>query len=160
MTFLQILRVYSYPCVTWSLLKVLESYVNTGLCFEISMFNRLFIANWAMWCSLLKSIYLVWHNILLLRVSIFEIVEAELEVDVMVEAIGHQWYWTYEQHTDFNGDAKEVESYMVSTGDLVPGGCRLLEVDNKLIVPMGTYLRVLVTGADVIHSFAVPAHTR
>jgi len=46
---------------------------------------------------------------------------------------------------------------MVSTGDLVPGGRRLLEVDNKLIVPRGTSLRVLVTEADVIHSFAVPA---
>jgi len=46
---------------------------------------------------------------------------------------------------------------MVSTGDLDPGEHRLLEVDNKLIVPMGTFLRVLVTGADVLHSFAVPA---
>jgi len=61
------------------------------------------------------------------------------------------------EHTDFNGDVIEVESYMVGTEDLVPGGRRLLEVDNKLIVPMGTYLRVLVTGAYVIHSFAVPA---
>ena len=43
---------------------------------------------------------------------------------------------------------------MVNTGDLNPGEHRLLEVDNKLLVPMGTFLRVLVTGADVLHSFA------
>lgn len=46
---------------------------------------------------------------------------------------------------------------MVEAGDLVEGDRRLLEVDNKLIVPMGGSLRILVTGADVLHSFAVPA---
>ena len=56
-----------------------------------------------------------------------------------------------------SGEVVEVESYMVNTADLSPGDQRLLEVDNKLIVPMGAFLRVLVTGADVLHSFAVPA---
>ena len=46
---------------------------------------------------------------------------------------------------------------MLSTGDFDLGEHRLLEVHNKLIVPMGTFLRVLVTGAGVLHSLAVPA---
>lgn len=46
---------------------------------------------------------------------------------------------------------------MVSTLDLNKGDLRLLEVDNRLIVPIHTHVRVLVTGADVLHSFAVPS---
>ena len=69
--------------------------------------------------------------------------EEELGIDVTVKAVGHQWYWSYE-HTDFSGEVVEVESYMVNTADLSPGDQRLL------IVPMGAFLRVLVTGADVL----------
>ena len=46
---------------------------------------------------------------------------------------------------------------MVPTSDLESGDLRLLEVDNRLVVPIQTHVRVLVTGADVIHSFAVPS---
>ena len=46
---------------------------------------------------------------------------------------------------------------MVPTSDLKSGDLRLLEVDNRLIIPIQTQVRVLVTGADVIHSFAVPS---
>ena len=46
---------------------------------------------------------------------------------------------------------------MIPTSDLNEGDLRLLEVDNRLIIPIQTQVRVLVTGADVIHSFAVPS---
>ena len=46
---------------------------------------------------------------------------------------------------------------MVSTSDLNSGDFRLLEVDHRLVVPINTHVRILVTGADVLHSFAVPA---
>jgi heme/copper-type cytochrome/quinol oxidase subunit 2 len=46
---------------------------------------------------------------------------------------------------------------MVPTSELYSGELRLLEVDNKLVVPINTHVRILVTGADVLHSFAVPA---
>ena len=46
---------------------------------------------------------------------------------------------------------------MVPTSDLNSGDFRLLEVDHRLVVPIKTHVRILVTGADVLHSFAVPA---
>lgn len=46
---------------------------------------------------------------------------------------------------------------MVATGDLVKGGLRLLEVDNRVILPINTPIRVMVTSGDVIHSIAMPA---
>lgn len=84
-----------------------------------------------------------------------------VEPGVTVKAIGHQWYWSYEysdyQTTLGEDSTLEFDSYMVPTTDLEPGDLRLLEVDNRMVVPIDTYVRILVTGADVLHSFAVPA---
>lgn len=46
---------------------------------------------------------------------------------------------------------------MVPTSDLEPGTLRLLEVDNRVVVPVDTHVRILTTSTDVIHSFAVPS---
>jgi len=76
---------------------------------------------------------------------------------VIVE--GHQWYWSY-QYIDFlNSDDEYIEydSYLVPESDLDAGGFRMLEVDNRVILPELTHTRFMVTAADVIHSFAVPA---
>jgi cytochrome c oxidase subunit 2 len=76
-----------------------------------------------------------------------------------IKALGHQWYWSYE-YSDFvneDGESIEFDSYLVPTDDLEEGQLRLLEVDNRVVVPVGTHIRFIVTGADVIHSFAVPA---
>lgn len=51
----------------------------------------------------------------------------------------------------------EFDSYMIPTGELNKGDLRLLEADNRVVVPIQTQVRVLVTGGDVLHSFAVPA---
>jgi cytochrome c oxidase subunit II len=74
-------------------------------------------------------------------------------------AEGHQWYWSY-QYPDFldsNNDLIEFDSYIIPDSDLEPGSLRLLEVDNRVILPELTHIRILVTSGDVIHSFAVPS---
>lgn len=70
-----------------------------------------------------------------------------------VKAIGHQWYWTYEY------PEKQItyDSLMIEDKDLKPGQIRLLSVDNPIVVPVDTTVRILVTSQDVLHSFAVPA---
>jgi len=76
-----------------------------------------------------------------------------------VLAEGHQWYWSY-QYPDFiNSDEEfiEFDSYLVPESDLEDGALRMLEVDNRLIIPELTHVRFIVGGADVIHSFACPA---
>nr|WAB69907.1 cytochrome c oxidase subunit II [Osteocephalus aff. subtilis DO-2022] len=74
--------------------------------------------------------------------------------DLTVKAIGHQWYWSYEysDFTDLNFD-----SYMIPTKDLTPGQFRLLEVDNRMVTPVGMATRTLITAEDVLHSWAVPS---
>lgn len=71
-----------------------------------------------------------------------------------LKAIGHQWYWRYE-YTDFTDI--ELDSYITPTSDLQPGEYRLLEVDNRIVLPIQLEIRVLVTAADVIHAWTVPA---
>jgi cytochrome c oxidase subunit II len=75
------------------------------------------------------------------------------KADVTVKATGKQWFWSYQYP-----DAKfEFDSLMVQDKDLKPGQPRLLTVDNELVVPVNKIVKVLTTGADVIHSFAVPS---
>src|SRR5262249_1864762 len=67
---------------------------------------------------------------------------------------GHQWYWTYE-YSDQGGLA--FDSNLIPDADLKPGQKRLLDVDNPLVVPVDTTIRVQITGTDVIHSWFVPS---
>jgi len=73
---------------------------------------------------------------------------------ITLKAIGHQWYWSYE-YTDF-ADI-EIDSYIIPTTDLSIGIYRLLEVDNRIVLPIQTEIRILVTAADVIHAWTIPA---
>ncbi len=71
----------------------------------------------------------------------------------------HQWYWSYE-YSDYeteSGDPIEFDSYMVPEADLEVGQYRLLEVDNPIVLPENTHVRVIVTSSDVLHDFALPA---
>nr|QHD47971.1 cytochrome c oxidase subunit II [Claassenia magna]WHU31439.1 cytochrome c oxidase subunit II [Claassenia magna] len=71
-----------------------------------------------------------------------------------LKTIGHQWYWSYE-YSDFN--QVEFDSYMTPYYEMGPEGFRLLDVDNRVVIPMNSQIRVLITAADVLHSWTVPA---
>nr|AMW67841.1 cytochrome c oxidase subunit II [Dilar sp. YW-2016] len=71
-----------------------------------------------------------------------------------LKTIGHQWYWSYE-YSDFNNI--EFDSYMIPTNDLNLNNFRLLDVDNRTILPMNTQIRILISAADVLHSWTVPS---
>lgn len=76
------------------------------------------------------------------------------KAEMTIKAIGHQWYWSYEypDHDDFTFD-----SIMVPEDQLQPGQLRLLAVDNEVVLPIETDVRILVTSGDVIHSWAMPS---
>ena len=81
-----------------------------------------------------------------------------IDPSITIKCIGHQWYWSYE-YSDFTFQAGAVnfDSYMIAEDDLNIGDLRLLEVDNRIVLPVQTHVRVLVTAADVLHSWAVPS---
>ena len=75
---------------------------------------------------------------------------------VTLKAKGNQWFWSYEI-SDIEGLDINFDSYTKSDDDILPGELRLLEVDNRVLLPIHTPIRLLVTAEDVIHSFAVPS---
>ena len=77
--------------------------------------------------------------------------DKQREVDITIKVTGNQWYWNYEYIDENLG----FDSYMIADEDLKPGQKRLLDVDNPLILPTGSNVKVLITGNDVMHSFFV-----
>ena len=71
-----------------------------------------------------------------------------------IKAVGHQWYWSYEYPDDGNFG---FDAEMVEEGDLADGEPRLLATEEKVVLPVDTDIRVLLTAGDVIHAWAVPA---
>lgn len=87
-----------------------------------------------------------------------------LDAELTVKAIANQWYWSYE-YSDYVFDSgvenpeavNAFDSFMVADEDLELGQLRELTVDNYLVQPINTSIRVLLTSNDVIHAFAVPS---
>ena len=75
------------------------------------------------------------------------------KMDMTIKVVGRQWFWQYE----YPDDKIAFDSYMIPDNQIKPGQYRLLDVDNPLVLPVDTNIRVLTTAGDVIHSFAVPA---
>lgn len=74
-----------------------------------------------------------------------------------IKIIGHQWYWSYEFESVASSGGFAFDSYMLPTTDLSEGQFRLLEVDNRLFLPINTHLRLLITSTDVLHSWTIPS---
>ena len=86
--------------------------------------------------------------------SIDEVIDPSLTI----KCVGHQWYWSYEYSDSANENGSlNFDSYMIPEDELELGELRLLEVDNRVVLPTGTHIRVLITALDVLHSWAVPS---
>nr|AAK31125.1 cytochrome oxidase subunit II [Pulex simulans] len=71
-----------------------------------------------------------------------------------LKTIGHPWYWSYE-YSDFNNI--EFDSYMIPNEELMDNNFRLLDVDNRIILPFNSQIRILITATDVLHSWTIPS---
>lgn len=114
--------------------------------------------------STLEVIWTVTPSFILLFIALpsFDLLYAMDEVidpALTVKVIGHQWYWSYE-YSDYSSDDQEsiaFDSYMVPEDELETGQYRLLEVDEKVVIPVNTHVRFIVTSSDVLHCWAVPS---
>lgn len=128
----------------------------------------------------LEFIWTVFPSLILLFLAIPSFgllfsIEKVSAPEITIKVIGHQWYWEY-QYMDYINFKKEIdcnnnkliylnkeednyiiESYMIADEDLSTGQFRLLEVDKKLMLPINTSIRLLITSDDVLHSWAIPS---
>lgn len=115
--------------------------------------------------SLLEIVWTIIPAIILVFIAVPSFVllysmDELIDPVVTLKVVGHQWYWSYE-YSDYTtlegGESLNFDSYMIPTSDLVKGSLRTLEVDNRVVLPINTHIRVLITAADVIHSWAIPS---
>eukprot|EP00952_Eustigmatos_sp_NYUAD-ZCMA_P000023 2-Eustigmatos_ZCMA.PRE.6 len=93
--------------------------------------------------------------------------EESVQPSLTLKVVGHQWYWSYEypeihypDNFAYNGalaNPLNFDSYMIAEEDLTKGSLRLLEVDRRVVLPEKTHIRILVSAADVLHSWAIPS---
>lgn len=100
---------------------------------------------------------LILIQIALPSLSLLYLIEDVPNPNLTIKAIGHQWYWEYE-YTDFwiNGEVVTFDSYIIPASDLEMGIFRQLETDNRIVLPISSKVRILVSSADVLHSWTVP----
>nr|YP_010230036.1 cytochrome c oxidase subunit II [Diaphanosoma excisum]QST19918.1 cytochrome c oxidase subunit 2 [Diaphanosoma excisum] len=108
--------------------------------------------------QMIEIIWTVFPALILVTIALpslrlLYLIDEVTEPALTVKTIGHQWYWSYE-YSDFGNI--EFDSYMIPEDSLEVGGFRLLEVDNRVILPYLTQIRLLISAADVIHSWTVP----
>ncbi len=141
--------------VTWIVLSIIKNYLNSK-----SPVTHKFVNHG----TLIELIWTITPALILMLIAfpsfkLLYLMDEVSDAAMCVLAEGHQWYWSY-QYPDFlNSDSEfiEYDSYLIPESDLELGALRLLEVDNRVIVPELTHVKFMVTGADVIHSFACPA---
>ena len=139
--------------VGWIMISIIRSYVNNKISNKYLNHGTLVELIWTVAPALIL-ILIAFPSFKLLYLM-DEVTDPSLTIFVE----GHQWYWSY-QYPDFlseDGEELEFDSYMVPESDLEEGGLRMLEVDNRIILPELTHVRFIVSSGDVIHSYACPA---
>nr|YP_009774839.1 cytochrome c oxidase subunit II [Lepisma saccharinum]QJA14862.1 cytochrome c oxidase subunit II [Lepisma saccharinum] len=135
------------------MITVLVGYLLTSLLFN-TYTNRYLLEG-----QLLETIWTILPAIMLVFIALpslrlLYLIDEINQPAITLKVIGHQWYWSYE-YSDFL--PTEFDSYMVPTNEMKNNQFRLLDVDNRTILPINTDIRILITAADVLHSWAMPS---
>ena len=141
--------------VGWIMLSIIRNYVSKKSPISHKYLNH---------GTLIELIWTITPALILILIAFpsFKLLYLMDEVSdpaMSVLAEGHQWYWSY-QYPDFltsDNDFIEFDSYIVPESDLEDGALRMLEVDNRVIIPELTHTRFVISAADVIHSYACPS---
>lgn len=147
---------------------------SSNLVYARNVFNDMFITNQFKHSGIFEAIWAIFPTSIIIGILIPSLIllysfEDILNPQLTVKVIGNQWYWTYEFNNwmnlpvESNEDSLEkshfvsfaFNSTIIDTDALDFGTKRLLEVDNRLVLPTNATIRFLVTGSDVLHAFAV-----
>lgn len=153
--FVMIYLVFIIVAVLWVLLRLISRF-NRG--------TRLISHKYVVHGSLIEIVWTLTPALILVTIAfpsfkLLYLIDEIIDPAITIKVIGHQWYWSYEysDYVDQEGKSINYDSFMIKEEDLKVGDFRLLEVDNRLVVPVNTHIRLIITAADVIHSWAVPS---
>nr|YP_010579418.1 cytochrome c oxidase subunit II [Leptestheria dahalacensis]UNY33474.1 cytochrome c oxidase subunit 2 [Leptestheria dahalacensis] len=149
----QLIFFHDHAMLVLILITVLVGYFMSTLMFNL-ITNRFLLDG-----QMIEIIWTVFPALILIGIALpslrlLYLLDEVNEPSLTIKTVGHQWYWSYE-YSDFLD--LEFDSYMIPTSDLESSGFRLLDVDNRMVIPFNTQVRLLVSAADVLHSWAVPS---
>nr|AOY39697.1 cytochrome c oxidase subunit 2 [Scolytinae sp. BMNH 1040319] len=109
--------------------------------------------------QLIETIWTILPAIILIFIALpslrlLYILDENQAPSITIKSIAHQWYWSYE-YSDYK--KIDFDSYMIPINESSNNMFRLLDVNNRLIVPFNSQIRMLVSSADVIHSWTIPS---
>lgn len=138
--------------VLWMIISIIRHFKNT---------TRLISHKYLIHGTNIELVWTITPALILMAIAfpsfqLLYLMDEVVEPGITIKVIGHQWYWSYE-YSDYAPAQISFDSYMIPESDLKVGDFRLLEVDNKVVVPVDTHVRVIITAADVIHCWAVPS---
>lgn len=143
---------HDHTLIIISLITVIVSYI------IIMLFFNKFTNRFLLHGQLIEIIWTILPAIILLFIAfpslhLLYLLDEINKPTITLKSIGHQWYWSYE-YSDFKNI--EFDSYIIPTNELNNNDFRLLEVDNRIILPINTQIRIIVSAADVLHSWTIP----
>nr|YP_009689489.1 cytochrome c oxidase subunit II [Lepidurus apus lubbocki]QCZ36051.1 cytochrome c oxidase subunit II [Lepidurus apus lubbocki] len=149
----QLIFFHDHAMLVLILITILVGYFMSSLMIN-SFTNRYLLDG-----QLIEIIWTVFPALILISIALpslrlLYLLDEVNEPSLTIKALGHQWYWSYE-YSDFT--SIEFDSYMIPTQDLLINEFRLLDVDNRLVMPFNTQIRLLVSAADVLHSWTIPS---
>jgi cytochrome c oxidase subunit II len=138
--------------VGWILLSVVRNFA-----FNVSPISHKYLNHG----TLIELIWTITPAVILILIAfpsfkLLYLMDEVSDPSMSILAEGHQWYWSY-QYPDFLDSSEEFiefDSYIIPDSDLEEGSLRMLEVDNRVIIPELTHIRFIITSGDVIHSFS------
>nr|WHN78847.1 cytochrome c oxidase subunit II [Charaxes kahruba] len=147
----QIIFFHDHSLIILIIITILVSYLMLNLFFN-KYINRFLMEN-----QLIELIWTILPAIILIFIAfpslrLLYLLDELNNPLITLKSIGHQWYWSYE-YSDFN--KIEFDSYMTQWNK--NNNFRLLDVDNRVVLPMNNQIRILITATDVIHSWTVPS---
>lgn len=140
------------------------SYILGSIILHYGESNTNIVSKYANHGTLIELVWTITPALILIAIAfpsfkLLYLLDEVFTPGLTIKVVGHQWYWSYE-YSDFisnDDDAIEFDSYIVPESDLEDGQLRLLDVDNRLVLPVDTHIRFIVTSTDVLHDFAVPS---
>nr|QNV11595.1 cytochrome c oxidase subunit II [Lithax obscurus] len=149
----QMIFFHDFSMMILTLIIIFISYLMMNLFFN-KLTNRFLLEEQMIeliW-TILPAIILIF--IALPSLKLLYLLDENNKPSITLKTIGHQWYWSYE-YSDFK--KIKFDSFMVPKNNIYLNNFRLLEVDNRVILPMKTKIRILITATDVIHSWTIPS---
>nr|AML25629.1 cytochrome c oxidase subunit II [Staphylinidae sp. BMNH 1274679] len=149
----QLLFFHDHTLMILLMITILVGYIMTSLFFNKFNYRHLLEGQMIeMIWTILPAITLIFIALPSLR--LLYLLDEINNPLITIKTIGHQWYWSYE-YTDFKN--LEFDSFMIPTNELTSFNFRLLDVDNRIAIPYQSQIRMLVSAADVLHSWTIPA---